>query len=180
MAIPFAATRLLPYMKKAGQFAWQNLKPSSAAEAAIRFGPDIFLWPALASGMAPEGTSAKDRFGIGAEDAAIGVGASILGQLAGLGAGRGLMKAGMAAKHLPTAVTLGDVAAGPLNIVSPRPIMNKVYSEAGLSQEEELRARIRAEEREKNEALLNLLLTGGAGALQNPAVRELMQGTIAR
>ena len=59
------------------------------------------------------------------------------------------------------------MAAMPLNIVSPRPAMNKIYGNAQLTAEEELRAKIAVEEREKYEALLGTLLTGGGLGLRN-------------
>ena len=107
----------------------------------MRYGPDILLWPAISASMAPEGTDAFGRGLLAAEDAGIGVGASLLGQLVGGGIGRGAIRMGAKKSILPTAITLGDMAAMPLNIVSPRPAMNKIYGDAQLTAEEELRAK---------------------------------------
>ncbi len=171
MTVParFALQKLMPLLgkglKKGGKFAWQTLKPANAMEAAIRYGPDVFLWPAIAGGMAPEGTGVGGRAALAAEDAFIGLGASALGQLAGGGIGHKLAKMKRFKDNkelLSTAITVGDLSAGPLNILAPRPVMNKVYGDANLSQEELIRKQIQAEEREKYEALINVL-GGGAG-----------------
>ena len=153
----FALSKLMPLLgkglEKGGKFAWQTLKPANAMEAAIRYGPDVFLWPAIAGGMAPEGTGMGGRA------------ASALGQLAGGGIGHRLSKMKRFKDNkdlLSTAITVGDLSAGPLNIIAPRPVMNKVYGDANLGQEELVRKQIQAEEREKYEALINLL-GGGAG-----------------
>lgn len=170
MTLPrFALSKLMPLLGKGleegGKFAWRTLKPANAMEAAIRYGPDVFLWPAIAGGMAPEGTGMGGRAALAAEDAFIGIGASALGQLAGGGIGHRLAKMKRFKDNkdlLSTAITVGDLSAGPLNIIAPRPVMNKVYGDANLGQEELVRKQIQAEEREKYEALINLL-GGGAG-----------------
>ena len=166
--IRMALQKLQPLLTKGAKFAYQTVKPQTLGEGLMRYGPDILLWPAISAGMAPEGTDAMGRSLLAAEDAGIGVGASLLGQLVGGGIGRGAIKYLNASKNiLPTAITLGDMAAMPLNIVSPRPAMNKIYGDAQLTAEEELRAKIAVEEREKYEALLGTLLTGGGLGLKN-------------
>ena len=162
-----ALTKLVPALKKGAQFAYQTVKPQTVGEGLMRYGPDILLWPAISAGMAPEGTDAFGRGLLAAEDAGIGVGASLLGQLVGGGIGRGAIRMGAKKSILPTAITLGDMGAMPLNIVAPRPAMNKIYGDAQLTAEEELRAKIAVEEREKYEALLGTLLTGGGLGLRN-------------
>ena len=165
--IRMALQKLQPLLTKGAKFAYQTVKPQTLGEGLMRYGPDILLWPAISASMAPEGTGAFGRSLLAAEDAGIGVGASLLGQLVGGGIGRGAMKLGAKKSILPTAITLGDMAAMPLNIVSPRPAMNKIYGDAQLTAQEELRAKIAVEEREKYEALLGTLLTGGGLAAKN-------------
>tara|TARA_R100000655_G_scaffold65946_2_gene104358 strand:+ start:271 stop:789 length:519 start_codon:yes stop_codon:yes gene_type:complete len=165
--IRMALQKLAPALQKGAKFAYQTVKPQSLGEGLLRYGPDILLWPAVSAAMAPQGTDTFGRSLLAAEDAGIGIGASLLGQLVGGGIGRGAIKMGAKKSILPTAITLGDMAAMPLNIVSPRPVMNKVYGQAQLGAEEELRAKIAAEEREKYEALLGTLLTGGGLGLRN-------------
>ena len=165
--VRMALQKLQPLLTKGAKFAYQTVKPQTLGEGLMRYGPDILLWPAISAGMAPEGTDAMGRSLLAAEDAGIGVGASLLGQLVGGGIGRGAIRMGAKKSILPTAITLGDMAAMPLNIVSPRPAMNKIYGDAQLTAEEELRAKIAVEEREKYEALLGTLLTGGGLGLRN-------------
>jgi len=165
--VRMALQKLQPLLTKGAKFAYQTVKPQTLGEGLMRYGPDILLWPAISAGMAPEGTDAFGRSLLAAEDAGIGVGASLLGQLVGGGIGRGAIRMGAKKALLPTAITLGDMAAMPLNIVSPRPAMNKIYGDAQLTAEEELRAKIAVEEREKYEALLGTLLTGGGLAAKN-------------
>jgi hypothetical protein len=165
-----ALEKLYPKLQKGAKLAYETVKPQTMAEGLMRYGPDILLWPAISAGMAPEGTDTFGRSLLAAEDAGIGVGASLLGQLVGGTAGRGLMRMNRFKDNknlLSTAITLGDMAAMPLNIVSPRPAMNKIYGNAQLTAEEELRAKIAVEEREKYEALLGTLLTGGGLGLRN-------------
>jgi len=165
--VRMALQKLQPLLTKGAKFAYQTVKPQTLGEGLMRYGPDILLWPAISASMAPEGTDAMGRSLLAAEDAGIGVGASLLGQLVGGGIGRGAIRMGAKKSILPTAITLGDMAAMPLNIVSPRPAMNKIYGDAQLTAEEELRAKIAVEEREKYEALLGTLLTGGGLGLRN-------------
>ena len=165
--VRMALQKLQPLLTKGAKFAYQTVKPQTLGEGLMRYGPDILLWPAISASIAPEGTDAMGRSLLAAEDAGIGVGASLLGQLVGGGIGRGAIRMGAKKSILPTAITLGDMAAMPLNIVSPRPAMNKIYGDAQLTAEEELRAKIAVEEREKYEALLGTLLTGGGLGLRN-------------
>lgn len=165
--VRMALQKLQPLLTKGAKFAYQTVKPQTLGEGLMRYGPDILLWPAISASMAPEGTDAMGRSLLAAEDAGIGVGASLLGQLVGGGIGRGAIRMGAKKSILPTAITLGDMAAMPLNIVSPRPAMNKIYGDAQLTAEEELRAKIAVEEREKYEALLGTLLSGGGLGLRN-------------
>tara|TARA_B100000965_G_C19542924_1_gene736402 strand:+ start:368 stop:898 length:531 start_codon:yes stop_codon:yes gene_type:complete len=169
-ALRMALEKLAPKLAKGAKFAYETVKPQTLGEGLMRYGPDILLWPAISAGMAPEGTDALGRSLLAAEDAGIGVGASLLGQLVGGGIGRNLMKMNRFKDNknlLSTAITLGDMAAMPLNIVSPRPAMNKIFGDAQLTAEEELRAKIAVEEREKYEALLGTLLGGGGLGLRN-------------
>ena len=161
MALRFAtqaAPKIAQYLKL--------LVPKSGTEAALRFGPDL-LFAAANAAIAPEGTSKEDRAKLAGEDLAIGLGASILGQLGGAGLGRAMAGKRFAAMNaadrakLGSAMTFGDIAAGPLNMIAPRPIMEDVYQRAALEAQEQQQAEMQGQLQEREQALIQALLGSG-------------------
>ena len=153
-----AAPKIAKYLKL--------LVPKTGTEAALRFGPDL-LFAAANAAIAPEGTSREDRGKLAAEDLAIGLGASVLGQMAGAGIGRAMVGKRFAAMNaadkarLGSAMTFGDIAAGPLNMVAPRPIMEDIYQQAALEAQEQQQAETQSQLQEREQALIQALLGSG-------------------
>lgn len=148
--------------------------PKSKGEALLRYGPEL-LYAGLAAGLAPEGASTGQRALLAGEDLAIGLGSSILGQLGGLGVGRRMIGKGKALEKLNPAETqqlqnyinVGDILAGPLNIASPRPIMEGTYRDLALEQEQLQQAQMEAQMQEREQALIQALLGGGSALLRS-------------
>ncbi len=113
------------------------------------------------------GQAGEDRAKLAAEDLAIGLGASILGQLGGAGIGRAMVGKRFGAmnaadkERLGSAMTFGDIAAGPLNMVAPRPIMEDVYQRAALEAQEQQQAEMQGQLQEREQALIQALLGSG-------------------
>ena len=163
------AGKALPAIKA----ALSAVLPKSKGEALLRYGPEI-LYAGLAAGMAPEGTSGLQRAALAGEDLAIGLGSSIIGQLGGLAAGRRALGRGKAlnrltpdeAQKLQNYINVGDILAGPLNIASPRPIMEGTYRDLALEQEQLQQAQLEAQMQEREQALIQALLGGGSALLR--------------
>ena len=62
-------------------------------------------------------------------------------------------------------MNVGDILAGPLNIASPRPIMEDVQGSA-LEQEQQQQAQMEAQMQEREQALIQALLGGGSALLR--------------
>jgi hypothetical protein len=162
MAVPFAmgAARLIP--------ALQAILPKSAGEWALRVGPEAGF-AAMSAMMAPEGVSAGQRAGLAAEDMLIGLGTSFLGSGLGRGAGKLMYKSHLPdyAEKLGRATSVGDMAAAPLVMVAPRPVMDSVYGDLAQKQQEE--ALRQEEERQSWQAAVSPIVSG-AGSMLMPGI----------
>ena len=153
-----AAPKIAKYLKL--------LAPTSKLEAGFRFGPDL-LYAASSAALAPEGTSKEDRAKLAAEDLAIGLGASVLGQLAGGGIARKMIGKRFAAmspeerKKLGMAMTVGDAMAGPLNMIAPRPVMEDIYRQAAVEAQDLQAIEAQSAIQEREQALLQALINSG-------------------
>tara|TARA_B100001250_G_scaffold70719_1_gene57044 strand:- start:15228 stop:15851 length:624 start_codon:yes stop_codon:yes gene_type:complete len=205
MSIQLAVTKMLPFLQQGtkaaatGKFIRRALIPNFQADplgagiqAALIYGPDVLLIPALTAFGAPEGTGALTRLGMAGEEAIGGLGLSVLGQTAGLGVGRKLFKQ---ARYVPNPKinpknpikdivnpsltglqAVGDITAQlTARPALPRPIQTGVWNKLAMENEEALRRQIREEEIAKNSALVDYLLTGAG--LQNPAINQGLTDT---
>jgi hypothetical protein len=115
--------------------------------------------------MLPSGATAGERVGAGAEDLAISLLGSVLGQTAGAGAARAMgKKLGSDAGNL--AVTLGDMGVqAPLQMLAPRPVLENAYErinrENQATQAEVAQAQQEVQEQQVDQELMNLLLNAG-------------------
>lgn len=148
--------------------------PKTKLGAALRFGPELG-YAGLSALVAPEGTPAMGRAGMAAEDLAIGLGSSLLGQLGGLAAGRRAIGRGKALskftqaerEQLENYLNVGDALAGPLNFVAPRPISQGIYRDLNLEQQQLQQAQYEAQMQEREQALIQALLGGGSALLRS-------------
>jgi len=147
-----------------------SAKPANKIDAAIRFGPDVLMWPAMAAISAPEGSTGMERAGIGMEDLALGLGSSLLfggaGRMAGrrMAARRGFAPESDAYKELEgMATTVGDLSAAVPQMFAPRPVLNSTISRLYPDQPQERQeSREETEAREAEEGLANAMFMGGS------------------
>lgn len=140
---------------------------NKAVQYALRYAPDA-LYAGMAALNAPEGVDLGTRLGIAAEDLALGLGGSVLGQTSGLGAARLVRgkKLGPDARNI--AASLGDVVVtAPLVSYAPRPILDSAIEKAYKRETDRQAASEEQQQRTQDEQLINLLLGTGAvgGAL---------------
>lgn len=129
---------------------------------AVRYAPDA-LYAGLSALMAPEGTDLGGRLGIAAEDLALGLGGSVLGQTSGLGAAKALRGSKLTQRDRDVAATVGDlVVSAPINMLAPRPMFESALQEAYQRESEKTAARQANEEQIAQEQLVSLLLGSGA------------------
>ena len=69
-------------------------------------------------------------------------------------------------KQLENYLTAGDVLAGPLNFVAPRPVSQGIYRDLALEQEQLQQAQLEAQMQEREQALIQALLGGGSALLR--------------
>lgn len=135
---------------------------NKAVQYAVRYAPDA-LYAGLSALMAPEGTSLGGRLGIAAEDLALGLGGSVLGQATGLGAAKALRGKKLTQGDRDIASTMGDiVVSAPINMLAPRPAFEAALQEAYKREADQAAARDANEEQVSQEQLVNLLLGTGA------------------
>ncbi len=165
--------RGLPVLKRALSFLVPRNQAGKLASGQLiaRYLPEVG-YAGLSAGMAPEGTPMSTRLALAGEDLAIGLGSSLLGQGVGYGIGkrvvpgiRGKARAAMTSDQmgqLENIMTYGDIAAGPLNIVSPRPVSNAYYKKLNQDAQEQQDQQIAQQMNEREQALIQALLGGGA------------------
>lgn len=135
---------------------------NKAVQYAVRYAPDA-LYAGLSALMAPEGTDLGGRLGIAAEDLALGLGGSVLGQATGLGAAKALRGKKLTQADRDIAATMGDlVVSAPINMLAPRPMFDAALQKAYQREKEQEAARSENEEQVAQEQLVNLLLGTGA------------------
>jgi hypothetical protein len=139
---------------------WKVAKPADRTDALLRFGPDLFF-AGMAGAMAPEGTSGGQRALIGLEDAAIGLGSSmLLGGGARLGAQKLLRNP--TSHQVNQAGILGDMLAMPVNMFAPRPAFESAVMESmGNQHEQQAFLQQRDEDVLQQQALAALLQSSG-------------------
>lgn len=155
--------------------ALADVMPRTPKEWLWRLGPEAG-YAVLGAAMAPEGVTMPERFGLGAEDALLGLGTSFLGSTAGRGvfgmrypAERfprdGARWQRLKEKRLGEYTGLGDLLAGPLLMVVPRPYADSVYERifAEQNQREQQEAMAQMEQRQQLAALIPTI--SGAGLL---------------
>jgi hypothetical protein len=136
------------------------VKPSSKTDALFRYAPDLFF-AGMAAANAPEGTSAGHRALIGLEDAAIGLGGSLL-------LGGGARAAGK--RFLPNATPeridqlgmVGDMAAMVPAYFAPRPAFMSALEQAAMGQQAQGELQQQLSEERLQQNALAALLQGGA------------------
>lgn len=151
------------------------VKPSGLGDAAMRFGPDLFM-AGLAAANAPQGTDAAGRALVGLEDAGIGLGSSLLmGGLARAGARRGFshLAPELLERRVDQAGIAGDVLAMVPTMTLPRPAWDAAVEKAirGQSNQEEFQ---QAAEQGDLEAHLLASLMQGSALLPQPQVANLL------
>ena len=168
MVARFAAGPILKGLKNILVPMTQAGKPAYG-QLAARYAPDL-LYSGLASTMAPAGATGAERLGIAAEDLGIGLVGSVLGQIAGGGAGKMRFAGkGLGSEGQAMAATLGDVLVGaPVNMFAPRPVFEGVVQRQ-LQQQAPQQREILAEaatqqmtEEQAQQELIALLLSAGA------------------
>jgi hypothetical protein len=107
------------------------VRPASKSDALMRFGPDLFF-AGMAAANAPEGTSGTQRALIGLEDAAIGLGGSLL-LGGGARAAAQRLRPGLPAERVNQAGMVGDMLAMPLAMYAPRPAFMGALEQAALA-----------------------------------------------
>lgn len=178
-------------MRSVPRFAgriWQGIaeaaRPASKLDAAIRFGPDLVMWPALAAFSAPQGSTGLERGGIALEDATLGLGSSLLfgglGRAAGrrMAARRGLVEGTEGFQNLlNTATTVGDLSAALPQVLAPRPFLDRtidrLYPEQPQAQQQEQEEQF---DIKTQEGLAAALLAGGgllAGSAPRPGALDM-------
>ena len=162
------AGKLANLLKRLPADVLKTIKPDfSTGEgmlvAAQRWGPDL-LFPLVAAGTAPEGTGMLNRFGIGAEDLGINLLTSVAGQYGGAKLGKKMLDRGANPKVAGYLQSAGDLSAIPIQYLAPRPLLRRSINQVSLTQQEALEAKIKAEERERYEAIINALAAGSSAA----------------
>ena len=158
-------TRMARGLGTLSQLLKQALIPegdNKAVQYAVRYAPDA-LYAGLSALMAPEGTDLGTRLGIAAEDLALGLGGSVLGQTSGLGAARLIRckKLGPDGRNL--ASTAGDLlVSAPINMMAPRPILDSAIEKAYKREVDRQAATEEQQQQTQDEQLVNLLLGTGA------------------
>lgn len=143
------------------------VKPSSLGDAAMRFGPDLFM-AGLAAANAPEGTEVTDRALIGLEDAGIGLGSSLLMGGLGRATGRRWFKnlaeenPELFSRRVDQAGIAGDVLAMAPTMLLPRPAWNSAVEKAIRSEADQEQFQQQAEQGDLEAHLLAGLMQGSA------------------
>lgn len=143
----------------------QAIRPSSKTDALMRFGPDLFI-AGMTAMNAPEGTDPGKRALIGLEDAAIGLGGSLLlGGAARAGAARAFrgMPAEQLARRVEQAGMVGDMAAMLPAMTLPRPILNSAIEDAITNQRKQGEAAQEFQQEDMQQRLL-------AAVMQSPGL----------
>lgn len=141
------------------------IQPSSKTDALMRFGPDLFF-AGMAAMNAPEGTDPFKRALIGLEDAAIGLGGSVLlGGAARAGAAKlhAQLPEEQLSKRIEQWGMAGDMAAMPLNFMAPRPMLESAINDAIANQKKQEELAQQYQEQDVQQRLL-------AAALQSPGL----------
>ncbi len=165
--------RGLPVLKRALSFLVPRNQAGKLASGQLiaRYLPEVG-YAGFTAGMQPEGTPMSTRLAMAGEDLALGVGSGILGQGIGYGVGKRIVPGvrGKARSALNDAqvgqmdmvMTYGDMAAGPLNILSPRPVQDSYYKKLNQDAQEQQDQQIAQQMNEREQALIQALLGGGA------------------
>lgn len=136
------------------------VKPASKTDALFRFAPDLFF-AGMATANAPEGTSAGHRALIGLEDAAIGLGGSVL-----LGGGaRALGKRflpGASDERINQFGMVGDMAAMVPAYYAPRPAFTSALEQAAMGQQAQADLQQQLGDERLQQSALAALLQSGA------------------
>ncbi len=177
MVVQFA--RGLPVLKRALQFLVpkNELGKIAAGPLLARYAPEV-MYAGIQAGLAPEGTDLGTRLAMGGEDLMIGLGSSLLGQAGGYALGkriipgiRGKSLSGMTKDQvgrLQNIMTYGDIAAGPLNIFSPRPITSSVYENLNEEAAAQQEAQVARQTSQRDQALIQPLI--GSGVITSAAL----------
>lgn len=134
------------------------VKPSSSTDALFRFAPDLFF-AGMAAANAPEGTSAGHRALIGLEDAAIGLGGSLLLGGGARAAGKRLLP-NASPERIDQLGMVGDMAAMVPAYYAPRPAFTSALEQAALGQQEQAAFQAQLNEERLQQQALTALLQG--------------------
>lgn len=141
------------------------LKPTSAWDGAMRYGPDLGF-AAMAALTAPGGPNAL----VGAEDLALSLAGSTAGALVGHGVGRRLAKglnAERAAERIGQSRQAADLLlSAPLQMFGPRPALQGAIEQSFAGEQAQAQAQAQVRQQQTEEQLLASLL--GIGGLMVP------------